>query len=148
MDKLTITKEITIDANPERVWEFVNTGEGLSRWFGSEVRMNPEVDGDFYEITVKGGTTYELGGRVLVVAPPRKLLTAIRIITPEESRWDNYTLVSILLDETGDGNTHVTLEHTGFEDTPHPQGLYEGFIRGWGDVLERLQAQVMSAVPQ
>lgn len=145
MTALTITHEITIDASPERVWDFVGSGEGLSKWFGSDVKIDPHVGGKYVEHATHGGQEYVLRGEIKVYDPPNQLEMSCRIEEP--SVWSAYTTIRISLVADGD-STHVTLIHTGFEKLPTDlsERTFAGFTKGWDGVLLRLQEAMLREV--
>lgn len=137
-----ILARIEIAAPPERVFRALTTEE-LSKWWGSAemyrvtaFEIDLRVGGGWRSDGVGAdGTPFHVGGKVLELEPPRKL------VQTWEPSWDAEappTTVSYLLDpiETG---TRVTVRHTGFGTRT---AACESHASGWERVLSWLVSHV------
>jgi uncharacterized protein YndB with AHSA1/START domain len=131
----TILARIEIAAPPERVFRALTTDE-LTKWWGSAetyrttaFKIDLQPGGAWRSEGVGAdGTTFHVGGKVLEVDPPRKL------VQTWEPSWEvdlPPTTISYLLDaiETG---TRLTVRHTGFGT--HVASC-DGHATGWERVL-------------
>jgi uncharacterized protein YndB with AHSA1/START domain len=138
----TILARIEIAASPERVFRALTTEE-LTKWWGSaemyrttafEIDLRP---GGMWRSEGVGadGTPFHVGGKVIEVDPPRKL------VQTWEPSWDGEgppTTISYFLDATEIG-TCITVRHTGFGARMES---CESHARGWERVLEWLASYV------
>ena len=75
----TVTREITIPADPDELWADVSEAERLADWLGEEVELDPWEGGDV-RIGEREGTVHELdpGHRIgFTVAEPGRSATEI-----------------------------------------------------------------------
>lgn len=131
----SILARIEIAAPPERVFRALTTEE-LTKWWGSaemyrttsfQIDLRP---GGAWRSEGVGadGTAFHVGGQVLEVDPPRKL------VQTWQPSWDSEgppSTVSYQLDPVGNG-TRVTLRHTGFGERA---AACESHASGWERVL-------------
>jgi uncharacterized protein YndB with AHSA1/START domain len=137
----SILATVEIAAPPERVFQAMTTGEEIVRWWGSEGAYRTtqwKVDlrpGGTWRADGKGadGKTFSVGGRILEVDPPRKLVQTWK------SDWDPgpETTVSFRFDPI-DGGTRLTLRHEGFVEP----GSCQSHADGWQQILEWLVAHL------
>jgi uncharacterized protein YndB with AHSA1/START domain len=132
----SILATVEIAAPPERVFQAMTTGEEIVRWWGSDGAYRTtawKVDlraGGTWRADGKGadGQTFSVGGRILEVDPPRKLVQTWK------SDWDPgpETTVSFRF-EAIDGGTRLTLRHEGFVEPASCESHAEGWqqILGW-----------------
>jgi uncharacterized protein YndB with AHSA1/START domain len=138
----TILACIEIAVPPERVFRALTTDE-LTKWWGADemykttaFQIDLRVGGAWRSDGVGAdGVPFHVGGKVLEVDPPRKL------VQTWEPSWDADgapTTVSYLLDaiETG---TRVTVRHTGFGSRTTS---CESHANGWPRVLGWLRDHV------
>ena len=69
-ERLSVTREVVIDASPETVWEFLTDPEKIRRWKGLSVSFDARV-GDDYRIDVLPDNV--AAGEVVELDPPRRL---------------------------------------------------------------------------
>jgi len=137
----SILATVEIAAPPERVFQAMTTGEEIVRWWGSDGAYRTtawKVDlrtGGTWRADGKGadGKTFSVGGRILEVDPPRKLVQTWK------SDWDPgpETTVSFRF-EAIDGGTRLTLRHEGFVQ---PESC-ESHAEGWQQILGWLVAHL------
>ncbi|HWO09195.1 MAG TPA: SRPBCC domain-containing protein [Polyangiaceae bacterium] len=138
----TILARIEISAPPERVFRALTSDE-LTKWWGSAelyrttafaIDLRP---GGAWRSDGVGadGEPFHVGGKVIEVDPPRKL------VQTWQPSWESEgppTTVSYLLDATETG-TRVTVRHTGFGERT---ASCENHASGWPRVLEWLANHV------
>lgn len=143
-----ILARVEISAPPERVFRALTTEE-LTRWWGADdlyrttsfaIDLRP---GGRWRTEGRGadGHAFHVGGEVLEVEPPR------RLVQTWEPSWDPgpptkivYTLDAI------DGGTRVTVRHSGF--TSDRAATCDGHAHGWTRVLGWLTSYVEPASDQ
>ena len=138
----TILARIDIAVPPERVFRAL-TSEELSKWWGSadqyrvtafQIELRP---GGAWRSDGVGadGTPFHVGGKVLELDPPRKL------VQTWEPSWEADappTTVAYLLEPIATG-TRVTVRHTGFGART---AACESHASGWERVLSWLASHV------
>ncbi|MDA7966885.1 SRPBCC domain-containing protein [Ruegeria sp.] len=147
-----ITKTVVVNAQPDRAFDvFVNRiakwwpldGHAVSAGRGKPalaVVIEPFVGGAVYE-TMFDGTRADWG-RVQVFELAQRLAFSWHPGTDP----DRATLVEIAFEPHGEGQTQVTLTHSGWEvwadDAPAKRGSYDS---GWDHVLGECYAQAVGA---
>ena len=138
----TFLYRIDIKTTPEQLWSALVDGNQSSKYFsmGLSVR-NIDKPGADYEYVLPDGTNM-LGGKVLEVDPPRKLvLTFVPhwIDTPHESK------VTYEITEEG-GVCQLLLRH---ENLVEGDPLTEGVKGGWARIFSSLKSllETGSALP-
>jgi uncharacterized protein YndB with AHSA1/START domain len=137
-DGLTITR--VFDAPRERVWQEWTEPERFADWFGgsqsevplSSVSMDVRPGGTLRATMFTGYARLESswkGEYQEVVAPERLVFTISD--RPDE---DLYELVTVVLNDLGDGRTEMLLQQRGHM-TPEQ---YERAGQGWGTFLDRI----------
>jgi len=131
----TIIATVEIAAPPERVFQALTNGEELVRWWGSDELYRTthwDVDlrpGGGWRAEGKGrdGKPFSVGGTILEVDPPKKLVQTWK------ADWDggNETTITFRFDAI-DGGTRLTLRHEGFAGRPQS---CEDHSHGWQRVL-------------
>lgn len=135
----TISREVVIDAPPERVWAIVTEPRHVARWFSDEAEIDLRPGGDM-RLVWHGHGSYR--GRVVAVEPHARF--AFRWLRREPDDGST-TLVEFLLDAEGDG-TRLRVVESGFqalawdeEDRARYAGENDA---GWGHELGQLLAYV------
>jgi uncharacterized protein YndB with AHSA1/START domain len=67
----SLEKELTIDADPETVWEFLVDSEKATRWMGERAALEPRPGG-LYRVDVIPG--HVARGEFVELDPPRRLV--------------------------------------------------------------------------
>ncbi|GAB3808618.1 SRPBCC family protein [Humibacter antri] len=119
---------IDIAAEPEAVFEYLVTNDGMTAWMGQHASLVPQPGGRF-EVDVAG---YPVRGRYLEVDPPKRVVVSWGFagsddLPPGASR------VTFELTPTREG-TRVDLEHSGL-----PDARLAGHRAGWAHFLPRLR---------
>lgn len=135
-DKVSLEREIAIDASPETVWDFLVDADKTTRWMGQMASFDPRPGG-VYENEVIPGTTAR-GGFVEVDPPHRLVFTWGWDPKPGEDAPNpvppGSSTVEIELVPDGDG-TMLRFTH---RDLPSPEAA-ESHGHGWDHYLERLE---------
>ncbi len=126
-----VEREVTIDASPEAVWEFLVDPDKATRWMGQKATFEPRPGG-LYRVEVIPGNTAV--GEFVELDPPRRLAFTWG--------WEpggagtvpaGTSTVEIELVPSGDGTT-LRFRHHGLPDTAAAQS----HAHGWDHYLERL----------
>ena len=117
------THEIEIDAPPEAVWKAISTGEGLTRWYAEEARVEPRKGGENW---VSWGEGQEVGNENLAWEPGRRLTVGH---AHPANAWQ--TIVIDFEIETRGGRTLVKLVQSGLPAGPDWDSMDEGTDVGW-----------------
>jgi uncharacterized protein YndB with AHSA1/START domain len=132
----SITREIVIDAPPERVWAIVTEAQHLAGWFSDEAEIELRPGGAML-LTWHGHGSYR--GRVETVEAPRRF--AFRWLRREDA--EGATLVVITLSPEG-ASTRLRVVESGFAGLAWPEderARYADENRvGWGVELDELRA--------
>lgn len=132
----SITREIVIDAPPERVWAIVTEARHLAGWFSDEAEIDLRPGGAML-LTWHGHGSYR--GRVETVEAPRRF--AFRWLRREHA--DGSTLVVMTLSPEGE-STRLRVVESGFAGLAWPEDerarhADENRV-GWGVELDELRA--------
>ncbi|HKW38238.1 MAG TPA: SRPBCC domain-containing protein, partial [Burkholderiales bacterium] len=140
----SILATVEIAAPPERVFRALTSGEEIVRWWGSDGAYRTtawQVDlrpGGAWRADGKGadGTTFSVGGRIVEVDPPRKLVQTWK------SDWDPgpETTVTFRIDPI-DGGTRLTLRHDGFVESESCRSHSDGWQQILGWLVEHLRGR-------
>jgi len=117
------THEIEIDAPPEAVWKAISTGEGLTRWYAEEARVEPRAGGENW---ISWGEGQEVGNENLKWEPGKRI--TVGHPTPEND-WQ-----AIVIDfeiETRSGRTLLKLVQSGLPAGADWDSMDEGTKVGW-----------------
>jgi len=128
-ERLSVTREVVIDASPETVWEFLSDPEKIRRWKGIDVSFEPRA-GSGYRIEVVPGHT--VAGEVVELDPPRRLVYTWGW-EGDENVPPGSTTVEYELVPEGAG-TRLRLTHS---DLPSEESV-ASHTHGWEHYLERL----------
>jgi uncharacterized protein YndB with AHSA1/START domain len=108
---------VVIDAPPDAVFDSMTQPESFRRWFGAKVDIEPRLGGRF----AMGGFDLDPGGaRFVEFEPGRK--AALRFAADgETTTWEL---------EDSDGQTRLTIVHSGFDATNPPYAGWAGWLSG------------------
>lgn len=126
-----VQREITIDAAPSTVFEFLTDPVKMVRWMGTEAVLDPRPGGD-YRVNITGHE--RVRGEVIEIVPHRRLVftwgweNGVLPVAPGEST------VEISLEPDGEG-TLLRLTHRDL-----PPDMHAFHRLGWDYVLPRLAA--------
>lgn len=126
-----IHQEITIDADPARVYEVLTDPGKFGEMTGQPASA----------LTADAGAAFSLfdghiTGRNVELVPDRRLVQAWRAAAWPEGM---YSIVSFRLDGNGGKRTQLVFDHTGF-----PEAAHDELAAGWGKMYwEPLQRYLM-----
>ena len=111
-----IHQEIVFKASPERIYEALMNDQEHGAFTGAPAEISREAGGEF---SCHGG---QISGRNIELQPNKRIVQAWRA-----GNWGEgvYSVVKVELDG-GDGETRLTLDHTGV-----PDGTSEHLDGGW-----------------
>jgi uncharacterized protein YndB with AHSA1/START domain len=127
-----VERELTIDAGPEAVWEFLVDPEKATRWMGQQASFEPRPGGRYRVEVIPGNTAV---GEFVELDPPHRLVFTWgwepgghdTRVAPGSST------VEIELVPSGHGTT-LRFRHYGLPDEQAAQS----HAHGWDHYLERL----------
>jgi uncharacterized protein YndB with AHSA1/START domain len=140
--------EITrvFDAPRERVWQEWTEPERFADWFGG---VTADVPLDTVAMEVKPGGAWRLTmfaepgrrridwhGEYLEVDEPSRLVLSMS----DEPDADRYALVTVVLNDLGDGRTQMHFQQSG----PLPPEAYEAARQGWGVFFDRIDERLQA----
>jgi uncharacterized protein YndB with AHSA1/START domain len=127
------THEIEIDAPPEAVWKAISTGEGLTRWYAEEARVEPRAGGENW---ISWGEGQEVGNQNLAWEPGRRL----RVGKPNHETATDWNAIVIDFEiETRGGRTLLKLVQSGLPAGPDWDSMDDGTDVGWDMFLFALK---------
>jgi uncharacterized protein YndB with AHSA1/START domain len=124
-----IELEVTLPADPERVWEAIATGPGIDSWFMGRNAVEPRVG---------GAAAMDTGGRreeatVTAFEPGTRFAT--RTPTADDGRFMAF---EYLIEGRGGGSTVLRVVHSGLLGDDW-QDEYDALRRGWPFHLNTLR---------
>lgn len=122
--------EVRVAASPSTVFSFLDSADGMARWFGSSVELEPKPGGAF-RVDINGRDIAK--GEVVEVVPPERIVFTFGWEGEDHPVPSGSTRVEISLTEDG-GETIVKLRHTGLTDEQAAQHK-----DGWEHYLPRLK---------
>jgi uncharacterized protein YndB with AHSA1/START domain len=134
----SISRDVLIDATPERVWAIVTEPRHVARWFSDEAEIDLRPGGAMLLTWHRVGA---YRGRVEAVEPPRRF--AFRWLRREDNEpgAGTSTFVEFLLEPEGDG-TRLRVVESGFRELDWPEeekARYAGENgEGWVYELDQL----------
>lgn len=130
------------DAPPALLFRLWTEGEHLARWCAPKGFTIPEGGGDvrpggaWWSVMVApDGTVHRLGGTYLTVEPPHRLAFT-HAWRDAAGQPGHATIVTVTLDDLGDGRTRLSLHQAEFDSVP----ARDGHAGGWSECLDRLDA--------
>lgn len=126
MIKTTIRREIEIDAPAERVWQLVGFEEGLRRWWGAPIHLEPKEGGRCEEWSSVQGAPRRQRGVVTVYDPPRRLGMTFYPDGGEvdsDGEWPPMTTITISIQEQA-GRSVVQVVHEAHSLVPVEAAAY------------------------
>jgi uncharacterized protein YndB with AHSA1/START domain len=137
-----ITREIVIDAPPERVWAIVTEPGHVAQWFSDEAEIDARPGGRILLTWREHGA---MEGRVEAVEPPHRFAFRWTPGGGGELREDSSTLVEITLTPEG-GGTRLRVDESGFQRLAVAEADRARYARenrtGWDRELGELLAYV------
>lgn len=114
MNSFTVTKDIIINATPEKVWEAITLPEMIKQYmYGAEVISNWDKGGPIVYKGVWNGQPYEDKGIILEVKPNELLaFTYLSAMSGLSDKPENYNEVSFELSQIATDQTKLTVTQT------------------------------------
>ncbi|GEM_PF-2392776 len=144
----TVTKEVTINAPIQTVWEVVTKPEHMVKWFAETAAYKPVV-GEKGVVGWSGMAPAPI--EIMTMEEPHEF--AFTWVAPDEEvvDTDNKTLITFTLEEAGDG-TRVQVTESGFSKLAiaddKKQSLMDKHVSGWPYFMGRLHDYVESSAVQ
>ena len=131
-DTVSIEKSVVLNSSKEKVWKALTDEKELGQWWNKGVRLEPRLDGDFYEPWGKGNLAT---GKVIEVENQKMIQ-----FTWREKAWkaNQETICQFSLEEK-DNKTHFTVTHSGWEQFENQKQLIESFEMGWSGIFKLLE---------
>jgi uncharacterized protein YndB with AHSA1/START domain len=107
-----ISREIVIEAPPERVWAILTDPLQLAQWFSDEVKIDARPGG---RVVFTWHALGVLAGRVEAVEPPHRFAFRWMPGGEGELRENNSTLVELTLTPESGGRTRLRVDESGFQ---------------------------------
>jgi uncharacterized protein YndB with AHSA1/START domain len=146
-EERAITKQVTVKAPIDAVWNAWTTTEGVKTFFAPDAHVEARPDGPF-QIYMNPYAQPGMKGaddmRVLAVQD-RKMISYTWNAPPSlpEARAQR-TVVIVRFRPAGDGETQVTMTHLGWGDGGEWDKAYDYFDKAWDTVLGNLQKRFVS----
>ena len=141
-ETLAVTRELTIDARPETVWEFLVDPLKAALWMGKKVEFDTQPGG-LYKVEVLSGNTTR--GQFVEIDPPRRLVYTFGWEPEGEAPFGmppGSSLVEVDLTPVGEG-THIRFVHSGLPT----QEAVDRHGEGWDHYLGRLEIAAAGGDP-
>ncbi len=145
-----LTIERVFNAPRDLVWQAFTDPEHFKRWYGpaSMTAHVCEIDlrvggSHLFGLGAGDGVDYWTTGVYQEIVPPERLV-ATDVQSDEDGNampGTPETVVSVVLEDLGDGRTRVTLSQTGWPD----EMMAQGASGGWNQALDKLEAQLAAA---
>jgi uncharacterized protein YndB with AHSA1/START domain len=142
-----IDKEVVIAATPEQAWTAWTTREGVISFFAPDAKVEARVGGPFeiyFNPLAEPGLKGAEGLRFMALQPARMLSFDWNAPPHLPEARAQRTFVVVRLLPAGEGQTRVTLHHTGWGDGGDWDKAYAYFDRAWGSVLANLKKRFES----
>ncbi|WP_406632492.1 ArsR/SmtB family transcription factor [Amycolatopsis sp. WGS_07] len=137
-----------IETTPEQLWQALTTPAFIARYFQGGPESSWTEGAPVRWRTAPGGEPVDLGQRVLVAEPCRRLAYTWHNYPPESAEafgWSEATLaerrreaitqVTFDLEPVGSA-VRLTVTHDGFEGRT---AMYEGVSKGWPEIVSNLK---------
>jgi uncharacterized protein YndB with AHSA1/START domain len=148
MERLTIDREVVIEAPAEVVWRTITEPSQLSQWFASRVDLVIEPGAHGYlEFGDQGGPVV-----VETVEPPTRFSFRWNYPSAEEPAVGNSMLVEFTLTPQGDERTHLRVTESGHELRDWPDAEKQRYADehrgGWVEYLDNLATLATKRQPE
>ena len=137
-----IVMQVVVKASPEAVWQAWTTTQGIKSFFAPDARVEARVDGPFqiyFNPYAPAGLKGADDERFLALQEGRMLSFTWNAPPHLPQARGQHTSVVVRLKATANGETEVTLNHSGWGDGGQWDQAYEYFSRAWPNVLANLQ---------
>ena len=135
-----VRAEATVQAPVSEVWRVWTTSEGAQEFFAEKANIRLAIGGP-YEIQFdpKDERSGTKGLKILSYAPEEMISFQWNAPTEFPEVRNGGTWVVVQMRAEGPNRTHVTVTHLGWKDGPEWDQAFAHFVRGWGDLMKRLE---------
>lgn len=135
-----VRAEATIQAPVSDVWRVWTTSQGAEEFFAQKANIQLAIGGP-YEIQFdpKDERSGTKGLRILSYAPEEMISFQWNAPTEYPEVRKGGTWVVVQMRPEGLNRTHVTLTHLGWRDGAEWDQAFAHFVRGWGELMKRLE---------
>jgi uncharacterized protein YndB with AHSA1/START domain len=132
--------EATVNAPVAEVWRVFTTSEGAEEFFAQKANIRLAIGGP-YEIQFdpKNEQSGTKGLKILSYAPEEMISFEWNAPTEYPEVRNGGTWVVVQMRREGADRTHVTVTHYGWKEGLEWDQAYAHFVRGWGDLISRLE---------
>ena len=132
--------EATVKAPVGEVWRVWTTSEGAEEFFAEKANIRLAIGGP-YEIQFdpKNEQSGTKGLKILSYAPDEMISFQWNAPTEYPEVRNGGTWVVVQMRPEGTDRTHVSVTHYGWRDGAEWDQAYAHFVRGWGDLMKRLE---------
>jgi uncharacterized protein YndB with AHSA1/START domain len=132
--------EVTVKAPVAEVWRVWTTSEGAEEFFAEKANIRLAIGGP-YEIQFdpKNEQSGTKGLKILSYAPEEMISFQWNAPTEYPEVRNGGTWVVVQMRPDGTDRTRVTVTHYGWKDGAEWDQAYAHFVRGWGDLKNRLE---------
>jgi uncharacterized protein YndB with AHSA1/START domain len=132
--------EATVKAPVAEVWRVWTTSEGAEEFFAEKANIRLAIGGP-YEIQFdpKNEQSGTKGLKILSYAPDEMISFQWNAPTEYPEVRNGGTWVVVQMRPEGTDRTHVSVTHYGWRDGAEWDQAYAHFVRGWGDLMKRLE---------
>jgi len=137
-----ITKQVTVSATVDKVWEAWTTVEGVKSFFAPDCRIDMKVGGAYEMYFVPDAEPGSRGGEgvKILAIQPKKILSFTWNAPPHlPNVRKQFTHVTVKFIPAGENSTTVLLTHDGWGEGEEWDRAFAYFDGVWGQVvLQRL----------
>jgi uncharacterized protein YndB with AHSA1/START domain len=132
--KDAITLEVQLSTPPATTWDVLTAPTHLKAWFGSHIRLDAKLGGEFRETWSQGGRKIVTQGRITDFRPPAAIAW-----TWADEDWPETTLLTLTIHPIN--GSLVKLNHSGWSkfDASLGEELRAAHEAGWRGHLESLK---------
>ena len=131
--------ERVFNAPRELVWRAWTEPERFASWYGPQGFTVPTCKMDFrvggsYSLVMRSPDGWEMRNTSVF----REIVPLERFVATMSGDVHDETVITVELEDAGDGRTKMTFQHTGWTDSQ----MAEGAGGGWAQAFEKLAAEL------
>ena len=135
IDEQGVQIERTFNASPELVWQAWTQAEHFARWYGPEGFTVPTCRFDFrvggeYSLVMRSPDGWEMRNFGVF----KEIEPLERFVATMSADMHDETILTVSLEDLGDGRTKLTMRQDGWPDSQ----MAEGAGGGWAQALGKL----------
>ena len=146
-EERALSKQVTVKAPVDAVWNAWTTTEGVKSFFAPDARIEARPDGPF-EVYMNPYAQPGMKGaddmRVLAVQDGKMISYTWNAPPSLPEARAQRTVVIVRFKPAGEGETQVTMTHLGWGDGGEWDKAYAYFDKAWDTVLGNLQKRFVS----